>query len=135
MDYESLLGRGKKQLPEVASKVERFEIPKVLGHIQGNRTIISNFHQIIASLRREPEHFLKFLQKELAVPAEIKKTGLIVGAKMSATRFNEKIIQYTQEFVACPVCKKHDTSLIKEDKYTFIKCQVCGAKSPVKMRI
>ena len=135
MDYESLLERGKKQLPEIVDKSERFELPKVLGHIQGNRTIISNFHQVAGSLRREPEHLLKYMLKELAVPGELKKSGLIIGAKLPASRFNEKIAQYANDFVICSVCKKADTTFVKEDKFTFIKCQVCGAKQSVKVRI
>ena len=135
MDYESLLERGKKQLPEIADKSERFELPKVLGHIQGNRTIISNFHQVAGVLRRGPEHLLKYLLKELAVPGELKKSGLIIGAKLPASRFNEKIAQYANDFVICSVCKKADTTFVKEDKFTFIKCQVCGAKQSVKVRI
>ncbi|MEK6967113.1 MAG: translation initiation factor IF-2 subunit beta [Nanoarchaeota archaeon] len=135
MDYESLLERGKKLLPEVVDTGNRFEMPKVLGHIQGNRTIISNFNQIAGNLRREPAHLLKYLLKELAIPAELKKSGLIVGAKLPASRFNEKIVQYAHDFVICPECKKPDTSLIREDKFTFIKCQVCGAKQPVKVRV
>ncbi len=135
MDYESLLERGKKQLPEIVDKNERFEIPKVRGHIQGNRTVISNFHAVIAELRRNPEHFLKYLLKELAVPGEITKTGLIVGAKLPASRFNEKIVQYANDFVLCPECKKPDTTLVREDKITYIKCQVCGARRPVKVRV
>ena len=135
MDYNSLLERGQKQLPEVVKASERFEMPRVLGHIQGNKTIISNFHQIAGNLNRDVEHLLKFTLKELATPGELKKTGLIIGTKISASRINEKIEQYVKEFVLCSECKKADTTLVKEEKITFIKCQVCGAKHPVKVRI
>src|SRR3989338_11294368 len=128
MDYNSLLERGQKQLPEVVKASERFEMPRVLGHIQGNKTIISNFHQIASTLNRDPEHLLKFILKELATPGELKKTGFIIGTKIPASRINEKIEQYVREFVLCSECKKPDTTLIKEEKITFIKCQVCGAK-------
>ena len=70
MDYEKMLEKARKELPESVLKTERFEIPKVKGHIQGNRTIISNFNQIAKTLRREPEHLLKFVLKELAAPGE-----------------------------------------------------------------
>ena len=135
MDYNSLLERGQKQLPEVVKASERFEMPRVLGHIQGNKTIISNFHQIASTLNRDPEHLLKFILKELATPGELKKTGFIIGTKIPASRINEKIEQYVREFVLCSECKKPDTTLIKEEKITFIKCQVCGAKHPVKVRL
>ena len=136
MDYKKLLKNALKELPDSAATTERFEIPKVKGHIQGNRTIISNFLQIAAILRREPEHVLKYVLKELATPGEVKKSGsVIVGTKVSAFRINEKIKQYAHEFVFCPECGKPDTKLEKEDKFTFIKCLACGAKNYVKANI
>ncbi len=135
MDYNQLLERGMQKLPERVLETSRFEVPNVRGHIQGNRTIISNFYQIADTLRREPEHMLKFVLKELATPGELKKTGFIIGTKVPASRINEKIQQYAKEFVICPECKKPDTKLIKEDKFMFIKCSACGARHPVKVRI
>jgi len=37
-DYKKLLKEVRKELPEHIFHKERFEIPKVSGHIQGNRT-------------------------------------------------------------------------------------------------
>ena len=115
MEYKKLLEQAIKKLPESVLIKERFEIPKIRGHIQGNRTIISNFLQIASELRREPEHLLKFILKELATPGEIKKSGsVIIGAKASASRINEKIKQYANEFVLCQECGKPDTKIEKE---------------------
>ena len=72
-DYKELLKRGKKALPETKQSSERFVIQNVRGHIQGNKTIISNFIQIAQHLGRKPEHMLKYVLKELATPGEIKK--------------------------------------------------------------
>ena len=58
MKYEDLLKKARKELPESVFEKERFEIPNVRGHVQGNRTIISNFAQIAATLRRPVEHLL-----------------------------------------------------------------------------
>lgn len=136
MKYEEMLKKARKELPNSGlDKGERFEIPKVKGHIQGNKTIISNFNQIADILRRDPEHLLKFVLKELATPGELKKTGLIIGRKVSANSINQKIQRYADEFVICPECKKPDTQLIKEDKVMFKKCLACGAKHPVKAKI
>jgi len=136
MDYKKLLKNALKELPASSTAKERFEMPKAKGHIQGNRTIISNFLQITSIFRREPEHVLKYVLKELATPGEIKKSGsVIVGTKISASRINDKIKQYAHEFVFCPECGKPDTKLEKEDKFTFIKCLACGAKNYVKANI
>ncbi len=135
MDYKKMLKKGRDKLPESVFESARFEIPKVRGHIQGNWTIISNFNQIAQTLRRPVGHLLKFVLKELATPGELKKTGLILGAKIPAARINEKIKKYAQQFVLCPDCGKPDTKIIKESGFSFLKCLACGAKHPVKSKI
>lgn len=136
MDYKKMLEDVRKNLPEVVLLKERFEIPKVLGHVQGNRTIISNFLQIASTLRRESDHLLKYVLKELATPGEIKKSGaLILGTKVPASRINEKIRQYANEFVLCIECGKPDTKIEKEEGITYMKCTACGAKNVVKAKI
>lgn len=134
MDYESLLKRAKEKLPKVVYEIERFEIPKVKGHLEGNKTIISNFYQIVQTLRRPADHLLKFLLKQLATPGEIKKSGLLVfGAKISASRINQKIKEYAITYVLCPACGKPDTEIIKESGINTMKCLACGAKNLVKI--
>jgi len=135
MDYKELLQKARKELPESVKKVERFEMPKVKGHIEGNKTIISNFQQIADTLGRPVEHLLKFVSRELATPGELRKGAVIIGRKVSAARVNEKIQQYADEFVICPECKRPDTKMVKKDKITFIQCLACGAWHPVKAKI
>jgi len=136
MSYEELLKKAKEDMPKAVLEKERFEIPKVLGHLQGNRTIISNFIQIAGVLRRNVDHMLKYVLKELATPGEIKKSGsLILGTKVSASRLNEKIKKYVEEFVLCKECGKPDTKLEREGEFMYLKCMACGAKHYVKSRI
>ncbi len=135
MNYEEMLKQGQEALPESLKKVERFEIPKVKGHIQGNRTIISNFHHIAEVLGRKPQHVLKYILKELATPGELKKNALIIGSKVSASRINEKIEQYASQFVICRECRRPDTKLFKEGGLTFMQCLACGAKHVIHSKI
>jgi translation initiation factor 2 subunit 2 len=123
-----MLKRAKSQLPEVASGVERFIIPNVRGHIEGNKTIISNFIQIAQHFGRTPEHVLKFVLKELATPGEIKKQFVVFGTKVPASRINEKIKKYAETFVICKECSKPDTKMMKEGDVYFLKCNACGAR-------
>ena len=127
-----MLIEGKKQIPTDTHKKERFEVPKVKGHIQGNTTVISNFHQIIQDLGRTKEHLLKFLLKELATPGDVTKSALILRRKISASNVNEKIQKYAKIFILCPVCGKPDTRVIKEGGVGFIKCMACGLKNPLR---
>jgi translation initiation factor 2 subunit 2 len=136
MEYEQLLERARERLPPSVVERERFEIPKVKGHMEGNKTVISNFAQIASTLRRPAEHLLKFILKELATPGEINRAGLLVlGTKVPATRINEKIREYAYEFVLCPQDGKPDTDIIMEGEFAFLKCNACGYKQPVKSKI
>ena len=133
MNYKELLKKARGELPESVFNAERFEIPKVTGHIQGNKTIISNFHQIATTLGRSDEHLLKYVLKELATPGTLTKSAMILGTKVPASRINEKIRKYSAEFVLCRECGKPDTKIIKEGQFNYLKCMACGAKHPVKL--
>jgi translation initiation factor 2 subunit 2 len=115
MNYKELFKNARESLPESVFEKQRFEIPKVRGHIQGNMTVVSNFKQIAQSLGRPPEHLLKFVLKELAAPGGLKPKGLLIGTKVPASKINEKIKQYSHEYVLCPECGKPDTKIEKEN--------------------
>jgi len=131
MGYKELLTRGRQNLPESVLKTERFTIPNIRGHVQGNKTVLSNFFQIVDLLGREEEHLLKYLLKELATPGEVKKPLLLLGRKLGASRINEKIQEYATKYVICKECGKPDTTLNKQTRVLFIKCNACGARYPV----
>ncbi|MDP3766120.1 MAG: translation initiation factor IF-2 subunit beta, partial [Nanoarchaeota archaeon] len=106
------------------------------GHLQGNRTIVININQIANTLRRDVSHLLKYVLKELAAPGEIKKSGaLIIGTKMPASRINEKVRKYAEEFVLCKECGKPDTKIEKEKGISYLKCSACGSRNVVKSKI
>jgi translation initiation factor 2 subunit 2 len=127
-NYEELLTRAKEVLPDIEENAERFQIPKVKGHIQGVKTVISNMNQIADTLGRPIKHLLKFLTREMASTAEQVKTLVIFGSKVSAAKINEKIEDYANEFVICKECSKPDTKLTKEGDIYYFKCQACGAR-------
>ena len=114
---------------------ERFEIPKIEGRFEGKKTILTNFAQIVSHLRRTPEHFQKFLLKELATPGQRDGDRLVLNNKVPSAKINQKVEEYVNEFVLCKECKKPDTQLLREDRVTFIHCLACGAKHPVRSKI
>lgn len=133
--YEQRLEKLYKEIKPIKSTGERFEIPKCEGHVEGNKTIISNFSQLVSILRRNPEHFAKFLMRELASPGQIEGDRLILNRKLNSQRINDKINEYAIEFVICPQCKKPDTELIKDKDFLFIHCLACGAKHSVRAKL
>lgn len=132
MKYEEMLNRAIARIPKKLVSNERFEIPKVNGHFEGNKTVITNFLQIANTLNRKPEHILKFLQRELATPGEIKNKFLYLGSRIPSQRINEKIEEYCKRFVICSECKRPDTKLVKERGVLTLVCHACGARRTVK---
>lgn len=135
MEYLKLLKEAKEKLPDIQTTGSRFEIPIVRGHVQGNKTIITNFQQIVDKLGRPKEQLLKFLQRELATPAVLEDQRLILGRKIPSGLINKKIDLYCKDFVVCKECGKPDTKILKEDRVMFLKCSACGAKHPIKSKI
>ena len=135
MDYEELLNQAYKKIKKVETSSERFEIPKVEGHIEGKKTILTNFLQIGSYLRRPVEHLQKFLLRELATPGQMEGDRLVLNNKIQSAKINQKIEQYTDEFVLCRECRKPDTEIIKEDRFSFIHCLACGAKHSIRNKI
>ena len=128
LDYHALLKQAKDALPEIEQSEERFQIPKVKGHIQGVKTVISNLNQIADTLGRPLKHVLKYLARELATTTEQVNLLVVFGSKISASKINEKIESYANEFVFCKECNKPDTKLNKEGDIYYFKCQACGAR-------
>ena len=136
MNYEEMLKKGREELPDSIHAAERFEIPKIKGHIQGNKTILNNFGEIATTLRRDPKHIFKFILKELATPGDIKPNGTaIIGSKVSANKINDRITNYARLFVICPECGKPDTKIEKEKTTGHLKCMACGAKSTINAKL
>jgi len=127
-NYEDMLTEAKEKLPSVEKTEERFQVPKVKGHIQGVKTIITNLNQIADHIRRPIKHLLKYLTQQLATPADQVKQIVVFGSKIPASKINEKIDAYTNEFVICRECGKPDTKLNKEGDIYYFKCQACGAR-------
>ncbi|MBD3208817.1 translation initiation factor IF-2 subunit beta [Candidatus Woesearchaeota archaeon] len=127
-DYHQLLKAAKDVLPDTEKTEERFRVPNVKGHLQGAKTVISNLNQIADHLHRPIKHLLKYLARELATTTEQAKQLVILGSKLSASKINEKIQAYAEEFVICRECGKPDTKLNKEGDIYYFKCQACGAR-------
>ena len=133
--YEKLLEEAYKKVKQVNTSSSRFEILKIEGHFEGRKTILTNFFQIASYLRRNPEHFQKFMLRELAASGQREGDRLVLNIKVPSAKINQKIDQYVKEFVLCKECGKPDTELIKEDRLSFIHCLACGAKHSVRSKI
>lgn len=129
--YEQLL---KKALEKAKAKTsgERFEMPRAETAVQGAQTIIRNFSQIAAALRRDEKHLMKYLAKELAAPAHLEGGRAVFQGGIQQRIVQQKLESYVKEYAFCKECGKPDTKLAKEGTVTIMKCEACGARAPVK---
>lgn len=139
-NYENLLNETYSKMgssEKTSSTKDRFEIPKIEGHFEGKKTILTNFSQIASYLRRDIVHFQKFLLKELATQGQLEGTRLIFNNNVPSAKINQKIKDYADEFVMCKECGKPDTEIVKESssRMSFIHCLACGAKRSVRGKI
>ena len=81
---------------------------------------------------RDFEHALKFLLKELATPGKVAGDRIILGAKIAASQINKKIRKYAGDYVLCSACGKPDTTIIKKEATSAVRCNACGSEHPVK---
>jgi len=131
-NYETLLNKALEKLPKRQETKERFVVPEAVVEISGSRTILKNFGEISNKLRREQPHLVKFLSKELATGGSIQSSTLVFQGNIRRDILQKKIEDYIKEFVYCKECKEPDTKLVREGRVTFMVCEACGAKHPVR---
>jgi translation initiation factor 2 subunit 2 len=130
-DYEELLRRARSQIPEVALKRQRLELPRLQHAMIGMRTVVFNFKEIANALNRDPQHVLKFLTREMATAATLQESRAIFKGKFSRDTLERLLQRYMDNFVVCPVCKSPDTRVVKEKRLSFLVCEACGARSSI----
>ncbi|RLI04180.1 translation initiation factor IF-2 subunit beta [Candidatus Bathyarchaeota archaeon] len=132
MDYEKWLERAYSKLSKTTPKKGRFEIPEVQHFIIGNRTFIKNFRQICNVINREEQHLLRFLVKELATAGTIEGDQAVFHGKFNEALIKHLVEDYIKEYVICPVCQSPDTKIVREERFRFLVCEACGAKSSIR---
>ncbi|ACS34527.1 MULTISPECIES: translation initiation factor IF-2 subunit beta [Thermococcus] len=132
-DFERLLDKAYEELPEnVKSHKSRFEVPPAVVTIAGNRTIIENFVDIAEAMNRDPSHLLKFILREVATAGTLEGRRVILQGRFTPYLIANKLKKYLKEYVICPVCGSPDTKIIKRDRFYFLKCEACGAETPIQ---
>jgi translation initiation factor 2 subunit 2 len=132
-DYEALLKRLQEKLGNTARKAKsRLDIPVPQIIWVGKNTIFRNFMEFPKALRRDPEKFLLYLNKELASAGYIAGERVIFLGRKTPSSFQALIDRYVKDYVQCPVCGSPDTRTEKSKKVGFLICEACGAKSSIK---
>jgi len=132
MNYEKMLDRAYLSIPQKALEHKRFEIPKVESFIEGKKTIVKGFGNLLKDMRRDKKHFLKFLTKETALPITEGPNQATIGGRINSFQLNKLVERYFNEYVLCPECKRPDTKILSQDGAKLMKCEACGAVKPIK---
>ncbi|MHA1150032.1 MAG: translation initiation factor IF-2 subunit beta [Promethearchaeota archaeon] len=131
-DYENILERAYKKIPENVQKASRFEIPPVKLRYEGKNTYIHNFSKIMNVINRDPSHFTGIFLKKAGTMGKIQGQQLFLKGIIKEQVLNKLIENYTKMYVLCKICKKPDTEIQREGKKIFLKCTACGAREEIK---
>ena len=134
LDYEALLNRAKKDLPQTLEAHDRFQVPEPDIMIEGKTTVIRNFGAIAESLRRDPAHLYGYLLRELGTAGSLDGPRVVFKGKVAAVNITERIRSYVEEYVLCSECDKPDTKIVKDGRILILTCETCGAHRPVHVR-
>lgn len=120
-------------MPSLSAETIDFKIPLPDSIIQGTKTIIRNFSQIVDVARRDKSEIAKYLTKELAAPVSVEEQRLIISAKVNGDSLNAKIKKYFETYVICKECHKPDTRIVSSSRgFLTIVCEACGARYTIK---
>ncbi|HXW66810.1 MAG TPA: translation initiation factor IF-2 subunit beta [Thermoplasmata archaeon] len=132
--YQSLLERARAKLPPVQIGSDRFQVPEPDVMTDGKNTVVRNFQEIAGVLRREPDHVIQYLAKELGCPGVLDLPRGVLKSRLTKDQIALRIREYTAKYVICSECKRPDTHLEKQGRLTLLVCEACGAQRPVTVR-
>ncbi|MFH0986816.1 MAG: translation initiation factor IF-2 subunit beta, partial [Candidatus Micrarchaeota archaeon] len=113
MNYDEMLDNLYEKLPKNKTVGERFEIPVFVSFAQGKQTVLKNLKECAEKIRRDPDHIVRYIIKDLGTTGSYDgKQGILQG-KFRDDLLKSRFLNYVKEFVLCNECKKPDTELIK----------------------
>ncbi len=130
-EYIRLLDQALEKVPRKISSGERFEIPAPAMRTTGGRTTIYNFGEICLRLNRDDHHVLKFLSKEMATAGTLSGGRAVFQGRFKELSIRRLLDIYSHKYVICPICGRPDTKVQKEERFLFLVCEACGAKSSI----
>uniref|UniRef100_A0ACD5WSK2 Uncharacterized protein n=1 Tax=Avena sativa TaxID=4498 RepID=A0ACD5WSK2_AVESA len=136
-DYEQLLGRvygilGENN-PGLAGRTHMTVMtsPSVLRE-GTKKTVFANFMDSCQKIRRDPRHVMDYLLSELATSGSLDgQQRLVVKGRFAPRNFEQLLRRYIYEYVICNGCKGTDTTLSRENRLLFLRCEQCGSSRSV----
>lgn len=126
-----MLSKAQDDIPEDLGGGERFETPEAKTQKDGNKTVLRNFQDIADQVNRDPDHLSKFLLGELGTAGHVEGKTLVLNGSFRRGSINRKLEDYVETYVECPECGRPDTRIVKEKGIELLKCEACGARTPI----
>ncbi|KAG0437967.1 Eukaryotic translation initiation factor 2 subunit 2 [Dictyocoela muelleri] len=129
LTYEGMLSR----IMDILKKSDQNNKIKLSLEVRReNKKTSVNAIDISNSLKRDPNHLIKYLLTELVTTGSINKDGrLLMKGVFLKNQIQEVLRMYIEHFVVCTSCDSTDTSIIKENKLFFLFCSACKSKKYV----
>ncbi len=133
-EYQALLQKARAALPEDLASGERWSLPPAEIMKEGRFTVLRNFRDLLAAVRRDEDHLAKYLLQQLATAGQIDGDRLIFTGRVTDQQVMGRLDDYVATYVQCSECGSPDTKLGKNDRVQVLQCEACGAHHPVKAR-
>lgn len=130
-EYEELLEKAYAELPAMVKETTRFVTPAINAMIQGKLTVVQNVGEVSKLVNREPNLLAKFLLKEFGTSGSLDGQHLTLKGQFRPSQIQEKFEAFLDQYVLCPECGRPDTKILKEERFTFLKCEACGSRHPI----
>ena len=124
--YEEMLQKAYAGIDEPTDTGERFQVPKTRVYIEGKTTVLENFRDIIDTLNREPEHFMKYALGELGTAGKIDGARAVFNGKFELSQFEAIVKGYVADYVICTECGRPDNRH-RDAAWSFCFCRWQGA--------
>jgi translation initiation factor 2 subunit 2 len=110
----------------------RFVPPEPDVLYEGKRTILRNFSDMADALRREPDHFSKYLVQELGTAGNTEGRRLVLQGRVPEKKVAARVQAYLKAFVLCEECHRPDTNFQRQGRTLVLQCEGCGAHRPIR---
>lgn len=131
MDYEKALDKAYKDMPEVTAGEDRFDPPEFNVRVQGNSTLITNFESVAGELDRDKNQLMKYVMGEIGTAGHLENRRAKLKGQFPEKQIKKALDDYIEKYILCSECGKPDTDLKKQNGTLTLKCEACGAFTPL----
>ena len=113
---------------------EKLILPNLNINITTTNTFFKNAKDILKTLKCNPDHYVKYMDKELGSVnwvSSSKKDGLIIKGKIKKQKIQLLLQEYIKKYICCKICKSLNTKIIKDKKINYIYCNKCFSKTAI----